>query len=308
MYNLNNININTFEELGITELDIYMHYFGDINENEVWFNSPFRSDSKPSFRVSYYKGRWVWTDFGLSPYPDNVMSFVMKMENLSYKEALNFCYTNIGSTGKILQVIEKSKKTSCFISQKFRQVELDYFKQANISESDLINFSVYTGEIYLNNNLYMSSSIKNPVFIYMFDLAKEKYQGYQPLKTNKFFNHNIPEETLGFNKLKYRTDLLVITKSYKDVMVWGHLGIDAVCPPTEALFINEDHLNYFKLIYKNIIVNFDNDETGVRKSIEFTQKYHLGYFNIPKGLAKDPFEVVIKYGYNTLQNLLNKKI
>jgi hypothetical protein len=70
-------------------------------------------------------------------------------------------------------------------------------------------------------------------------------------------------------------------QSYKDVMVWNHLGIDAVCPPTEALFINEDHLNYFKLIYKNIIVNFDNDETGVKKSIEFTQQDNLGYFNIP---------------------------
>lgn len=311
MYNLTNINISTLEELHahIGELDIYIHYFGDINKNEVWFNSPFRQDSKPSFRISFYEGHWVWTDFGISPYPNKVINFVMKIENLNFYEAINFCYYNICKTNKILHVYEKSKKVSCFISKNFKKIELDYFKQASITEQDLLDFNVYTGDIYLNDRIYMSSSNQNPVFIYMFNIEKQKYQGYQPLKTNnRFFNNNINEETLGFNTLKYRKNLLIITKSYKDIIVWNKLGIDAIAPPTEVLFIKEEHLNYFKLIYKTIIVNFDNDETGVKKSIEYTQKYNLGYFNIPKGLAKDPFEFVVKYGYNELLNLLKQKI
>jgi hypothetical protein len=56
---------------------------------QLWYLSPFRSETEPSFVTSYLGGKWIWNDFG--DIGGTVIDFIMRHENLtSVKEALSF--------------------------------------------------------------------------------------------------------------------------------------------------------------------------------------------------------------------------
>lgn len=56
---------------------------------ELWYKSPFRSETEPSFITSYIGGKWIWNDFG--DIGGTVIDFVMRHENYtSVKDALAF--------------------------------------------------------------------------------------------------------------------------------------------------------------------------------------------------------------------------
>ena len=55
---------------------------------ELWYTSPFRKDRTPSFHTSYLGGKWIWKDFGDEG--GNVIDFVMRHEEMPFKEALAF--------------------------------------------------------------------------------------------------------------------------------------------------------------------------------------------------------------------------
>ena len=53
---------------------------------------------------------------------------------------------------------------------------------------------------------------------------------------------------------KYGGDLLIIQKSMKDVMCMYELGIIAIAPNSENLFLNDNQLEKVKNKFKRIIV------------------------------------------------------
>ena len=56
---------------------------------QLWYLSPFRHETEPSFVTSYLGGKWIWNDFG--DIGGTVIDFIMRHENLtSVKEVLSF--------------------------------------------------------------------------------------------------------------------------------------------------------------------------------------------------------------------------
>jgi len=55
---------------------------------ELWYASPFRKERTASFHTSFLGGKWIWKDFGDAG--GNVIDFVMRHENVPFKEALAF--------------------------------------------------------------------------------------------------------------------------------------------------------------------------------------------------------------------------
>lgn len=55
---------------------------------ELWYPSPFRKEKTASFHTSFLGGKWIWKDFGDAG--GNVIDFVMRHQNLQFKEALAF--------------------------------------------------------------------------------------------------------------------------------------------------------------------------------------------------------------------------
>lgn len=55
--------------------------------NELWYNSPFRKETEPSFKIKLDQN--VWYDFGEGE-GGNIIDFVMKYNRCDFKEALKF--------------------------------------------------------------------------------------------------------------------------------------------------------------------------------------------------------------------------
>ncbi|CAN5820086.1 toprim domain-containing protein [soil metagenome] len=92
------------------------------NGSEVWYKSPFRTESEPSFKIRLDQN--VWYDFGEGE-GGNILDFVMKFNSCGLSDALSF----LDSTPLKPSVI------SVFANEDKKQPSLDFF---NI-ESPLIN-------------------------------------------------------------------------------------------------------------------------------------------------------------------------
>lgn len=318
MIDFSNFNISSKEELNkyVSDEDIFTYYIGDIDNNK-WFKSPFRPTEKsPSFRISYYNDQWVWVDYGLDPRPRDSVNFVMEFFNLSFYESLNKIYNDIRLNKDHTKIIikpEESKNFSyCKIRKDFKEFELDYWNQVQIVKEDLHQWDIYSGEIYHNGILWHRSKEKDPLFIYMWDKTIPIYKGYRPYCLDskyKFYSHNILGHIQGMNKIPANGNILIITKSYKDILIWSKIGYPAIAPHSENMFLSAFDVYDLQSRFDKIYVNYDNDDTGVSKSLKFTQEYGLNYFNLPKSCeCKDPFEFVLKYSYCELDSLFKDKM
>lgn len=317
MFGTSNIIINTLEELHkyVSEEDIYTHYVGEFSNN-TWIVSPFRPTEKvPSFRINYYNNSWVWTDFGLDPRPKNAVALVMNLYNIEYIDALNKIYQEVylnnDHTILIKKAIKTENKTYCKIRKEYHQFELDYWNKVDIKKEDLLYWKIYCGEIR-NKGIVWHSSIQNdPLFIYMFDIQASIFKGYRPFAPSnkqKFYSNNITGHIQGWDKLPDKGNIVIITKSYKDVIIWWKLGYPAIAPHSENMFISPANLYELESRFKHIYINYDNDETGVKKSIQYSSEHNLKYFNLPKATnCKDPFQFVVCNSYNDLNNLFLEK-
>lgn len=299
----------------ISDEDVYFHYLGDF-ENNSWFSAPWRSDTTPSLRITYYKDKWVWTDFGEDSRPKDSINFIERYYNVDRIEAVKKGWEDIvlNSNRELnlkKSIIPHEIQSYCKLT-KFTDFELEYWKKANITERDLQYFNVYSGEIRHNNFLWHKSKKNDPLFIYMFDKKIPIYKGYRPFSKNsklKFYAKNVCNHIQGLEKLPNFGKILIITKSYKDVIVWYKLGYPAIAPHSENMFISPFDLYDLESRFEHIYVNYDNDDTGVKKSLMYCTQYNLKYFNIPKNTnCKDCFEFVCNNSYEKLEALFKNKL
>lgn len=325
MYSFQNVEIQSKEELNthVDDENIMLYYFGEFKLDSAYF-SPFRKESGPSFYISYYKGSLKWRDFGLSNNPRNAVEFVATLYNLSIRQALNRIYQDIIVNKKhkpiegIKTAIGGNNREELKYGVRISSLQgwqLDYWTKVGITEDILKTFKVHwCKELWYNGAIWSRGSMHNLMYFYNHARVpyEESWTVYRPLSkdpTRKFRKHNINNHIMGLEYLPQTGNILVITKSYKDIMLLYSLNIPAISPHNENVPIGAEVIEDLKSRFKYIYVNYDNDETGVRSSIEFTKKYNLNYWNIPKSLnCKDPFECAQKLGSQIVRDLFNEKL
>lgn len=309
MFSFNDIEIPLEEFINnITDEDIYHYYLGDFKDNS-WFRAPWRRDTNPSLRISYYNNKWVWVDFGEDIRPKNSIEFIKRYYSVPFREALKLGYKDIigNQSYHINKIYSKQTSSHCIIRD-ILPYELEYWNKVEITTEDLKYFNIYSGEIRHNGIIWHTSTIDDPLYIYMWNAEHQIYKGYRPFALNpkfKFYSKNITNHIQGYDKIdNIDTDILIITKSYKDVVVWYKLGYIAIAPHSEVMFIPPDTVEHLKNKFKYIYINYDNDTVGINRSKEFSIKYNLNSFTIPLNTkCKDPFEFVNKYNYNELNSI-----
>ena len=117
-------------------------------------------------------------------------------------------------------------------------------------------------------------------------------------KTYRFLSNTGKNFIQGSKQLPDTGDLLVITKSMKDVMALYEFGIPAIAPCSEVLFISKQQLKKLKERFKHIIVMYDNDLPGISNMVKFKkQNPEAIYHWIPRAYkAKDITDFYKKYG------------
>ena len=149
---------------------------------------------------------------------------------------------------------------------------------------------------------------ENPMYAYK---VYNNFKIYRPLadKYTKWRNNLTDYDIQGYEQLPQKGDILFITKSMKDVMCLHEMGYPAVSPSSESTFLPKDVLEQLKTRFKRIIILFDRDVAGVKRSRKLSRETGLEAMFINKKFkAKDISDAVKANNFEEIKNWLNETI
>lgn len=308
----------------VNQESIMQHYTGNDVTSKKLVTSCLRSDNHVT--VGYYKsksGILYMHDFATNEHLD-CWNVVMRLYNCSFYKALNIIANDFGlsDTNVVptkINIIPEIKETESSIIQvqikDFTDRELEWWKSFGISKKTLKKYHIFSVQhVFLNGELKFTSSEQCPIYGYYFGKDKNKkefWKIYFPMNKNKGirFINNLPKKILqGYHQLPKNGDLLVITKSMKDLCAMYEFDIPAVSTASESTFISDKQLEEFKSRFKHIIVIFDQDRSG-RYNMSKIRKLHpeLNYFIIPREYgSKDFTDLIRDHGIEKVKTLVSE--
>lgn len=299
----------------VTEYDIYAKYIGQFKVGMI-YNSPFRKDKNPSFGIYYSKRtkQLLFKDHGTGEC-GNVIKFVSLFTGKTeYNDILSDIVDNLNITNntKLVsskQYIPPTETVIGVVRQEFTDVDINYWKQFNISINTLKKFNVNSIKYYLCNGIVKGTyKRENPMYAYK---VYNNFKIYRPLadKYTKWRNNLTDYDIQGYEQLPQKGDILFITKSMKDVMCLHEMGYPAVSPSSESTFLPKDVLEQLKTRFKRIIILFDRDAAGVKRSRKLSRETGLEAIFINKKFkAKDVSDAVKANSFEEIKNWLNETI
>ena len=299
----------------VSEYDIYARYLGQFKVGFI-YNSPFRKDKNPSFGIFLSKrsGKLLFKDHG-SGICGDIIKFVSELKGLTnYNDILNTIIKDLKiKNDTVLTSTYDYKSTSStvigVVRQPFTEVDLEYWAKYGITVPTLDKYKVNSIKYYLCNGIVKGIyKLENPMFSYK---VFNNFKIYRPFgdKFTKWRNNLTSYDIQGFEQLPKKGNLLIITKSLKDVMSLYEIGYTAISPSSESTFIPDDALEALKLRFKRILLCFDRDTAGVRNMRKVSLKTGLNGFLVHKSFnAKDISDAIAQYGQCKVKEWLNKTI
>ena len=298
----------------VSEYDIYARYLGKFKVGGI-YNSPFRKDSNPSFGVflSRKTGKLLFKDHGSGECGD-VIKFVQELKGIhNYNEVLLQIVKDLKVTNDTIlkaSVVPVHNETVIgIVRQPFTKIDIEYWGKYGISIPTLEKFDVNSIKYYLCNGIVKGIyKDENPMYAYkVFD----KFKIYRPYgdKYAKWRNNLTEIDIQGWAQLPKNGNLLVITKSLKDVMALYEMGYTAISPSSESTFIPNVALEDVKKRFKRILLCFDRDRPGITNMRKVGLKTGLNGFLVHKSFGtKDISDAVDKWGQSKVKEWLNKTI
>lgn len=305
-----------------TEEEYMSFYLGVVPDKDMHCN-PFRADKRPT--CTFYRsknGELIFKDWKTA-YHANFVDVVMTKFNCVYARALKIIANDFGIIEK--PDYEKNKpavkyngeivdsKSETFIQaeiQDFTPSQLKWWLSFGIRQETLNKYHVFSVKsVFLNGNFCYSSSERNPIYGYYFgkDSGRELWKMYFPLKTRYRFLLNT-NKLQGAKQLPATGDIVVVTKSLKDVMVLHEMGIPAVAPQAESVIISQRQYDALAKRFKYVIFNGDWDGAGQRFMSESRKKYKsiaLSFTDKEK-YGKDVSDFVKKYKFDKAHTYILK--
>lgn len=332
----------------IDSYNIFRAYCANFTRIGRSFSSdlPFRSkkDTNASCRIEYIGGDLLFTDFGEGSY--RAIPYVMRKFGLSYGETLSKINHDFGlglidnSSNKVISSpiqpiktfkYEAKEKKPTIIDVKYKDwesFELKYWQQHGWTLEMLKRASIRPIDYFWltmehKNIIQHPFSAKNELaFSYDFYRNEGVFRRklYFPEREHKFTTNVDNTVIQNWDLLsKQGGDTLFITSSKKDSAPFYRIynvhkqnpQWNVVAPNSEISFLPSKTLYKLKKRFKNIIIYFDNDETGIINAKKLSKLHNLSYLYNPIGAPKDPSDVWKEGGgrlfRNTLLQQANKK-
>lgn len=303
----------------IGEMQIYFKYLHFFPQQDKAYSSPFASDSTHSFRFKLLDSL-MWKCFSTGKSGDCI-SLVSELHHESFKDAVKRIlndfkvHSNVQSEPKILAT-DKFVRYDTEIQvvlQDFSQSDLDYWYQGRIRRSTLDYFDVKaTKQVWLNKGegpkLIWTYRKDNPIFRY---LINGRYKIYKPLEKDKqwkWLSTTKQCDWQGFDQLPATGEILILTKSMKDIMVWYEMGFPAISPCSESQTITSEEITYLRSRFKKIYLNYDYDKPGMTQMIYLKLEYGLPIIITSDVENKDSFDLVKAKGFEYSKEFLTKQI
>lgn len=316
----------------VTESDIFELVFKFKPKEFDYVTSPFRPDNNPDcwFHYSPTKGELRFNDFGDSRVirginMRNISCFdaVMIYYNLTFSSAIRFIIDKL-IYGEVIEMKEdtdipiqtKSIDTEIFVeARKFLESDKNFWwDRYGISKANLIEdrvFPVSKYHIKSHKGNYSSLVRSNTYCFADFDNNKKKL--YRPFNKSgsRFITNCTQDDIGGLNKLPEQYDKLVITKSYKDYRVLKNQGVTTIWFQNEGMYPNMEILLPICYKAKDVIIFFDNDNTGIEASDKLKGIINSFIENRSRSISlsveesiTDPSDFIEKHGRDKLIKFL----
>jgi len=298
----------------ITDFEIFKAYCPNFMQIGKKFSSPFREDSNPSCCITMYD-RLVFIDFAEGK-PMDCFEYIKSAYNITFFEVLvkinqdfnlNLGYNESKYTiqhepieKKIIvpPLISNTRSIIRVMPRQYDQLDKEFWwDKYHISSERLIKSSTFPViNIFIKNNKtdneFVKTNMDKLCYGYYFykhnniDLWKI-YSPNRDQKNGKWISNVDSTVIDGINEIPKHGDLLIISKARKDRLLLNELGYNAISTNNEGSFIPKINILKLKQRYKNIIVYFDNDTTGMTKGSEFAEKYGIYHIYNHKDDPKD---------------------
>ena len=301
----------------VSDYDIYSYYLGSFKPGKL-MNSPLSTDDKiHSFAIFPSKtGDLLFKDHGTGE-SGNALKFMKLYRQLDTREEIERellkivkCVNPTQTARKAVRVAENASTTLIgIVRQPFTEIDKQYWKQFHISTDTLRLFNVFSIKYFLCNNIVRGVYKEdNPMYAYKVD---DKFKIYRPLasKYTKWRTNLNNTNIQGYAQLPEKGNLLIITKSLKDVMCLYEMGFTAISPSSETTFLPDDVLKSLHKRFKNIVILYDRDQAGVKNARQYSKEYGLDAIFIHKKFkAKDVSDAVKANGFVVVKEWLTKTV
>ena len=302
----------------VDDYTIYSYYLGSFKPGKL-MNSPLRNDDKmPSFAIfKTNSGDLLFKDHGTGV-AGNALKFMKLYKGIQTRDELEKELLRIVRKTNVNTNIRKTTYNSIqntpieigIVRQPFTEVDKKYWKQFHISIETLKKFNVFSIKYFLCNRVVRGTYKEtSPMYAYK---VYDKFKIYRPLasKYTKWRTNLTNRHVQGVAEIpKDGGDLLIITKSLKDVMCLYEMGINAIAASSETTFIPDDILDGLKRKWKHIVIIYDRDKTGMLKAREYNKQYGFDCLFVHKKFnSKDISDAVKSSGFTEVKNWIKKEL
>jgi hypothetical protein len=320
----------------LTDLEIFQKYTNEeIIPGKIML-SPLRKESNSSFNLFKGEdGELYFKDFVLGG--GDCIKFVQMKFNLNYFEALSKIAIDFNMEDDFI-VRKNESTTSSGVSnitpidrseflhksgtldlkktkREWKSYDLLFWDSYGISLDTLNKFNVEPIQYFFIND----RCIKADKYAYCFKELKdnkETYKIYQPFNQNyKWINSHNNSVWQGWCNLPEKGDILIITKSLKDVMsIYEATGLPAVSMQCENVLPKTQVFDELKHRFEDIYIFYDNDfdkeeNWGKIFAEKFKESFDVYQIEIDdKYECKDFSDFVKKYGIQEARKMINSQI
>jgi hypothetical protein len=236
----------------------------------------------------------------------------MKIFDLTYYKALEKILNDTDGLTKLIfnKVNQEKDKTLIQVQKRpFSKKDAVYWSHFGISSNTLKYFNVYAAQyIWIDGKLNYSYSQNDSAYAYYF--GENDYKIYFPNRKDFRFISNT-QSIQGYKQLK-DSNLLIITKSLKDVMALYEFNISAIALQNEIVLPKQELIDELKSRFNHIYLFYDFDLTGIRTSNKIRKMHGIpqifltnGRFNSMDFKAKDFSDYVKLFGKQSTEKLIN---
>jgi len=301
----------------VSEWDLWRYYLPGAKLGGS-FNSPLRKDRTPSASLFVANnGSILLKDFKLGTF--NIWQYLQVTYQLTFIEALLAVNNDFNlqlvakptfskPTMEIFGIVTNEKAEAREVAsikikrRDWQDVDRNYWGRLGLSSNFLDSRKVVPLDNYwVNDALLYWFNKYSPAYSYEFGGGIRKI--YSPLASKFKFLTNAGEHIIQGEEFLQPADTLIITKSYKDVLVLANLGYQAVAPQSESTNISDEFITNAKQEYQDIYLLYDNDETGMKYSDKVSTEYSLIPIFVPQPV-KDISDYRLLHGEDLTRELI----
>lgn len=306
----------------VSEWDLWRYYIPGVQLRRS-FKSPLRKDENPSASLfPTNDGKLLLKDFQLGTY--NIWQFLQALYGLTFMEALRVVDNdfNLGLSTKPLaerptmeyigictnDKIEMHEETRLPVKKRtWNNADEKYWGQFGLKTDFLQKHRIVPLQNYwVNDSLVYWYTPYDPA--YSIEFGKGIRKIYRPLaKRFKWVTNAKTADVQGDEFLAETGNILVITKSYKDVLLLKTLGFNSIASQSESVFLPEARIEDYKKRFQHVYLLWDNDITGIKYGEKFSTLYDLMPIFVPGDSGtKDISDYYRTYGQQKTLELLNR--